>query len=82
MARCRGCGREIRWAVSEAGKKMPFDIEPDPEEGTFFLIAHPQGSPSPLAIHRSKVDAFPEECDSIFYLPHHATCPDADRFRR
>lgn len=30
MATCKSCGARIRWAVTEAGKRMLIDVRPPP----------------------------------------------------
>lgn len=76
MAKCDGCGAAIVWAETLDGKRQPFDREPD-EKGNRVLLGRGPVRP-PLAIPSSNVVPCPEE---TLYMPHHAVCPDAERFR-
>lgn len=88
MSRCRGCGAEVTWAVSEKGKKMIFDAEAS-DDGTFFLLRDPSGNHELLAFHTSKQEAveramghLPGELDGEpLFVSHWATCPKAGSFR-
>jgi hypothetical protein len=66
MASCRGCGREIIWAVTTANKKMPLDTKPE----TRAVLVERDGDGTMV------VKTVPT------YMPHWATCPNADDFRR
>jgi hypothetical protein len=66
-AKCRGCGAEIVWAVSELGRKIPLDIE-----GTRGFRLIPGGS-------RNLEQ--PEAVSTVIFQSHFATCPKADQFR-
>jgi hypothetical protein len=66
------------WATNQAGRAQPFDAEPSPK-GTSTLTTGSDG-----VIRARLVPA--EQRRGLFseplYMPHHATCPDAERFRR
>lgn len=76
--RCRSCKAPVRWAMTDAGKRMPLDAEPNPK-GEWRLAAAPAGE-LPRAVHvpESRRDALERE----LMIPHWATCPYADRHRR
>lgn len=67
MSKCKGCGREIVWALnSETGKRVPLD----PMAPVYFLI------------ERSREDGG-NECQRApaqMYVSHFATCPQANDF--
>lgn len=74
IARCRGCGAPIIWAVTATSKRIPINPEPHPT-GNIELdltdripraIVHTQG---PLGV-------------DTLYLAHFATCPNAHQFRK
>lgn len=75
MNTCRSCGATILWATTTNGKAMPIDAEPSPDgnveltewaPGRYRCTVHPQ----------TPFDAPP------LHMPHHATCPHADEWRR
>ncbi len=43
MSVCKGCGREIRWEKTHAGKNHPFDAKPTlvlvPGDGAFVAVS-------------------------------------------
>lgn len=71
IAHCRSCGAEIIWARSVNGVPMPLDAKPVPdgnvilEDGTARVIGGPLEVPPGTKL----------------YSAHHATCPDAERWR-
>jgi hypothetical protein len=75
MSRCRACDTLIEWCVTEAGKKMPVDLEPNPEGNLWKKDAMEEGSL--VAV----VDLFTPE-DKPRFMPHWATCPSAEEFRK
>ena len=79
MSRCRSCGAEVRWALTERGKRMPLDPDPyvgDSPAGLFVLRGHDQLVPTAVAV---PPDAFSGE---PLYRSHFATCAQADQHRR
>lgn len=74
---CRGCRREILWAITEAGRRMPLDPEPvkDFGHGIQVLIHTDDGSVRCRAASPLFDDGVP------LYQPHWATCPNVDDFR-
>jgi hypothetical protein len=65
-SKCRGCGADIVWTVTEAGKRMP--IDPKPEKR--LVLMRRDGIENPIAMARDT------------YMSHFATCPKAADFRR
>ena len=79
MARCRGCGAEIDWIRTRAGKNMPVDPEP-------VFVAVNDGSDVFVTdegevIHGRKVPAN-DDSAGVAFVSHWATCPVAGQFRR
>lgn len=69
------CGARIIWTLTErTGKRAPVDAEPNPA-GNLILLPSPHGAPT------SKVADLLDDPDAPRYMPHFATCPDADKFR-
>jgi hypothetical protein len=77
--RCRSCRAEIRWAVTETGRRMPLDFDPHPD-GTIRLSATPihGGAPHAVVIPPERRHEFAGE----LYRTHFATCPNAAQHRR
>ena len=70
MAKCRGCGKEIVWGVTEDGKKIPLD----PRAAVYRFTDHGQGGPRP---DNSRIIR-----DRNAMVTHFATCPQAGQFSR
>lgn len=70
---CKGCGRPIIWAYTEAGKRMPLDPEPVPDAlvGTFVITGNQCRSSSPMF----------DSPDTVHHMAHWSSCPVADSFR-
>lgn len=75
---CRGCNSLIEWALTVNEKRIPFNPEPDPtgnlaiyrdERGMFRARTLSKEHPEPTRGERR-------------FMPHHATCPKVDRFRK
>lgn len=70
LGTCRSCGASIYWCRTPNGKAMPLD--PEPVKRVVVVVR----APGP--------DLPDEEVAKVVetYVPHHATCPKADEFRR
>jgi hypothetical protein len=80
-AKCRSCGADVVWARSaNSGKWMPLDFEPH-EDGTFILTQN-FGADAPRATSASKFDQALLPLYRDRWVPHWATCPNADSHRR
>ncbi len=86
LATCRGCGAPIRWVRTEHGNLMPLDADPD-VDGNVELV-DPVGqtvSAAQVAVTAQPVTAVmhgqPTMTGGDRWMPHHATCPNADDFR-
>lgn len=92
MAKCRSCGANIVWAiVKESGKRIPLDTPPvgngsyekvgeasDATFGTTMKVRPLGGDQLGLA----ELDPDLGHGLGERYMPHHATCPDAEEWRR
>lgn len=68
-ARCRTCSAPVVWAVSEAGRRMPFDAQPS-VGGTHTVVS-------------GRATFVPEaRRTGQLYTSHFATCPQASQHRR
>lgn len=44
MSACKRCGAQIRWAKTDRGKFVPFNVDPT-ADGTHVLIKETEGAP-------------------------------------
>lgn len=72
ISRCAGCGAEIQWKITPAGKRMPLDVDPrkEPEAGT-YLVHHERCRPAQPMF----------DTEGPFYLNHWSDCPAANQFK-
>jgi len=77
--RCRTCKAEIKWAITDAGRLIPLDIEPQ-ADGNIRLAAALVygGTPRAIVIPADRRGELAGE----LYRPHFATCPHAGEHRR
>lgn len=79
MSTC-SCGARIVWAITENGKQIPLDAEPEKRT----VIVHHQElvkSTKDLVLGDS-FEAMVRAVVADTFMPHHATCPHAERFRK
>lgn len=70
---CRSCGATIIWTRTEAGKRMPIDVEP--VDGGNLILKRGHGGQ-----YWAIVAA--DDIEPTRYVSHFATCPHADQHRR
>lgn len=68
MPRCSACQAEIKWIETENGKNTPLDAKPE-KRWVKYIIMGRKGNETRWKL----VDT---------YMPHHATCPEVDKFRK
>jgi hypothetical protein len=77
MATCSGCDAEIVWALTAKDKRVPLDAKPEKRYVLAPVLARDDFGFIAAVIHHDEraqlVDTF---------MPHHATCPNVDEFRR
>ena len=71
MSNCKGCGAEIVWLKTRAGKNIPVNVP------KFEII---NGMPHGEIAHEAVTTAV--EFDPSYMTAHFATCPNANKFRR
>ena len=71
-AECRSCGAPIRWVHTTAGKSMPLNAQPDATGNVVMVDGLAVVSPEPTLT---------EEPGDRF-MPHWATCPHAERWKK
>lgn len=77
MAHCASCDREIRWVVTERGKRMPLDAEPVPDGNVELRVLDGQETAIVHAAGQRPLTAV-----GPFYVSHFSTCPDAGSWRK
>lgn len=84
MSRCRSCRADVMWAQTTAGKAMPLDPDPTPLGNVQVQTVRTAERVTTLAtvLGPLEVEALDGEARGKLRMPHHATCPDADRWRR
>lgn len=70
---CKSCKALVLWALTKGGKRQPVDAAPA-STGNLILEQRSGTLVSRVA------DLFDPPGDR--YMPHHATCPDAEQWRR
>ena len=79
MPKCKRCGANIEFIRMKSGKYMPVD----PDMVPYRLGFGPQAFVTPEGeVVRGAAPFGPEPADGFGYIPHWATCPFADDFRR
>jgi len=76
-ARCKSCGAEIVWALTDQDKKMPVDAAPA-DDGNITL----NWLPSLNEYRAIVVGARTPNAHGPRYKSHFATCPDRDKHRK
>lgn len=87
VVKCRSCGAPIIWAITERGKRIPLDAEPNNAKGNMILVPWGKsslqtGGAPEVTSWEARVVAPLLDANQTRYMPHHATCPDAKRWRR
>lgn len=80
MAKCRGCGAEIIWIRTLAGKSIPCD----PTPVIYWERAKAKGkvvTPNGEVISCDFAGDL-KKATGIGYISHWSTCPEANQFRR
>ena len=81
IGQCRSCRAPVIWARTEAGKRMPLDPEPTADGNVRPDIPNRyDGEGNVLVAVLGPLER--EAHDGPLHVPHFATCPDADRWRR
>lgn len=84
-AHCSKCDAPILWVATVNGKMQPLDREPN-EDGNIRLT--PNFRPTDKGVLQECKVITKAERESLFppegprYMPHHATCPFAQEFRK
>lgn len=77
MSKCKSCGAPLVWIRTTAGKNMPCNAEPvrfDYKLGSKDKVVTENGEVLPAEIR--------SDGSETGYIPHWATCPEADKHRK
>jgi hypothetical protein len=77
--RCRTCKAPIRWAVTEQGRPIPLDLDPQPDGNICLAAAHAHGGMARAIVIPEQRRA---DWEGELYRAHWATCEFADEHRR
>ena len=80
MSRCKACGAPIVWIKTPGGKSMPCDAQPvtyKAQSKAKDKIVTQNGEVISCIIAPADIN----QATGIGYIPHWATCPNADNFR-
>lgn len=80
MAKCKSCGANILWIKTQNGKSMPCNAEQviywQDAKGEANIIT-PNGETIRATLITRRTPA-----TGVGYIPHWATCPQANNFRK
>lgn len=79
--RAPSCRAPLMWVRTQAGKPLPLDPDPDPKAGTVVLSDDLTGQTFAEVLGPDAAAAASVRGERL-YVPHFATCPEADTFRR
>lgn len=65
---CKKCNRPIGWCVSENGRPMPIDIEPNAAGNV--IVGYREGRLVGVVLSKNK-----PRPEGQAHMPHYATCP-------
>lgn len=80
MGICKGCGKQIIWIKTSAGKSMPCDHTPITywqKEKAAGKVVTPNGE-----VLSCEFVGDLNQATGIGYISHYATCPQSAHFRR
>jgi hypothetical protein len=77
---CRSCKAPVRWAVGPNGNLMILDADPSARGNVRLETVAAGEHQIPRAVIVPKASR--DEYAGQLYLVHHATCPDADQWRK
>ncbi len=77
---CKSCQREIIFAITKNGRRMPLDPQPAAEGN--ILITHGLDASGKPALYAEQVDRATQAAGKALHVSHFSTCNDPKRFRR
>lgn len=82
VSKCRSCKAAIIWAITEKGVRIPLDAEPNLKGNMTFDSVTVERDGHMVEENRSRAISPLLEPGVTRYMPHHATCPHGDHWRR
>lgn len=79
-ATCRGCRRPIIWARTVNGKLQPLDRDPN-SDGNVVATGKKHEDGRMIVETLGPLELAADD-GRTRYMPHHATCPKADRYKK
>lgn len=80
---CSRCKAEITWCATVNGKMQPIDRQPNPAGNLRLVDEYVQTQRGILQrVLVAKPGELSLDDDGVRYMPHHATCPDVEDFRK
>lgn len=83
--KCRSCGAAIFWGLTERGKRIPLNAEPDNAKGNMvisFWTQIDEGKPGEVTNFHVRAAGTLLDAKQTRYLSHFVSCPEAKRWRR
>lgn len=82
-ATCRSCDAPILWALTAAGNRIPIDYHPNPAGNVRLeLVRSAHTSHTEATVLGPLEQAIATNDGTELYMPHHATCPHGDTWRK
>lgn len=78
MSACRSCKAEVRWVLTEGGKKMPLDPLPTPEGNVLVAMV---GGEEIATVLGPADRAAAQIAGTPLHISHFVTCPQAAEWR-
>lgn len=75
MSTCSSCSARVEWVTTDAGKKMPLDLEPSAAGN---VVVRGDG----VAATLGPIELAMLPAGTVRRVSHFATCPNADQHRR
>jgi hypothetical protein len=75
MSSCSSCGARVEWVTTDAGKKMPLDLEPSAAGNVVVRGDGVARTLGPLELAMLPTG-------TVRRVSHFATCPNAEQHRR
>lgn len=79
---CGSCNAPIFWGITAAGRRMPIDLDPNPDGNVHIISFADDGTPHVEIRSGASLLDEPAVANSGPYMPHFAGCPNAALHRQ